>query len=60
MTGSKLEEEGERKKERKLCPKNFLFGLESEKCGCQWRKAVNGMGREGEADQTERAGHFLR
>ena len=38
----------------------FSFLLESEKCGCQQRNAMNGMGCIGEAGQTSKAGQFLR
>ena len=32
----------------------FSFVLESEKCGCQQRNAMNGMGYTGEAGQSRR------
>ena len=38
----------------------FSFVLESEKCGCQQRNAINGMGCTSEADQTSKVGQFLR
>ena len=38
----------------------FSFVLESEKCGCQPRNAMNGMGCTGEAGETSKAGQFLR
>ena len=36
------------------------FVLESEKCGCQQRNAMNGMGCICEADQTCKVGQFFR
>ena len=39
-----------------LPPGTFSFILESEKCGCQQRNAMNGMGCTGEAGQTSKVG----
>ena len=41
-------------------PLEFSFVLESERCGCQQRNAVNGKGRKGKADQTSTAEQYLR
>ena len=41
-------------------PWTFSFMLESERCGCQQRNAVNGKRRKGEEDQTSIAGQYLR
>ena len=38
----------------------FSFVLKSKTCGCQPRNAMKGMGCTGEADQTSKAGQFLR
>ena len=38
----------------------FSFVLESERCGCQQRNAVNGKGRKGKGDQTSTAEQYLR
>ena len=38
----------------------FSFVLLSEKCMCQQRNLMDGMGCTGEADQTSKAGQFLR
>ena len=48
------------KSEKVPCPWNFCFVVGSEKCACQQKNAVNGMGCTGEADQTYKAGQFLR
>ena len=39
---------------------NFSFVLESKKCTCQQRNAMNWMDCTGEAGQTIMAGQFLR
>ena len=36
------------------------FVLESERCGCQQRNAVNGKERKGKGDQTSTAEQYLR
>ena len=44
--------------EKVHCPWNF-FIFESQKCGCQSRNTMNGMGCTGEAGQTSKVGQFL-
>ena len=47
--------------EKARCPWNFFFFvLESERCGCQQRNAVNGKGRKGKGNQTRTAEQYLR